>query len=354
MNLESKLLKTIHKANKKFPHLQVYVQSKALNHPLIYSPQGPNQPFHSASVGKLATAYVVVRLIERQLLSFDSPITTILEAKSLDNLFVFKGVDYRSKVTLSHLLGHTSGINDYFEGITNDKKSILDQVIQEPNHFFTPDELVRYTANHQQAVGKPEDKFLYSDTGYILLGLVVEKITKKPFFEVLKDEVFNPLGMKDTGLIGYDPIANQERLAPVIVNKQDIRLHKSLSIDFSGGGLFTTLEDLSKLVNGLTNRQFISQSSLDHMATFTHRFTAGMFYGLGLMELRFEKFFFLLKGLPRLYGHLGVLGVHAWTNPKTGDTIIINVSDMSKMVASFHLLISCVMAITQSTKGKHS
>jgi D-alanyl-D-alanine carboxypeptidase len=107
-----------------------------LNQPLIYSPKGPTQPFHSASVGKLATAYVVIRLIERQLLSFDTPITTILDAKTLDNLFVFRGVDYKSKVTMFHLLGHTSGINDYFEGITNDNKSFLDKVIHEPNHFL--------------------------------------------------------------------------------------------------------------------------------------------------------------------------------------------------------------------------
>lgn len=352
MNLESKLQNIIYKASKKFPHLQVYIKSNALNQPLIYSPKGPKQPFHSASVGKLATAYVVIRLIERQLISFDTPITTILDAKTLDNLFVYSGVDYKSKVTMFHLLGQTSGINDYFEGITNDKKSILDKVIEEPNHFFTPEELLRYTAMKQKAVCKPGDKFLYSDTGYILLGLIVEKITKKPFFEVLREEVFNPLGMKDTGLIGYDPIANQERLAPVIVKKQDIRLYKSLSIDFSGGGLFTTLEDLSKLVNGLTNRQFISQLSFEKMATFNHHFNAGMFYGLGLMELRFEKFFFLLKGLPRYYGHLGVLGVHAWVDPKTGDTIIINVSDMRKMVASFNLLISLAMAMKQSKIGE--
>ena len=153
-------------------------------------------------------------------------------------------------------------------------------------------------------------------------------------------------------MIGYDSIAKQDHLAPVIVKKKDIRLYKSLSIDFAGGGLITTLEDLSKLVNGLTNRQFISQSSFDKMATFEHHFNAGMFYGLGLMELRFEKFFFLLKGLPRYYGHLGVLGVHAWVDPKTGDTIIINVSDMNKMVASFNLLISLTIEIYKHQKEK--
>jgi len=352
MNIESKLQNIIHKASKKFPHLQVYIKSNALNQPLIYSPKGPKQPFHSASVGKLATAYIIIRLIEKNILSFDTRIDTILDSKRLYNLFVFQGIDYGSKVTVFHLLGHTSGINDYFEGITNDRKSILDIVMQQPDHLFTPEELVHYTATKQKAVGKPGDKFLYSDTGYILLGLIIEKIAKKQFFEVLREEVFNPLGMNDTGLIGYDSIAKQEHLAPVMVKKQDIRLYKSLSIDFSGGGLFTTLEDLSKLVNGLTNRQFISRPSFDKLATFKHHFNAGMFYGLGLMELRFEKFFFLLKGLPRFYGHLGVLGVHAWVDPNTGNTIIINVSDMSKMVSSFNLLISCVMAITQSQKVK--
>jgi D-alanyl-D-alanine carboxypeptidase len=352
MNLESRLATIIQKAIKKFPHLQVYIQSGALNNPFIYSPNGPKQAFHSASVGKLATAYVIIRLIEKNKLSFDTRIDTMLDAKLLNNLFVFKGIDYANEVTIFHLLEHTSGINDYFEGITIDKKSILEKVIGEPDHFFTPKELIQFTANNQKAVGKPGEKFLYSDTGYILLGLIIEKIKNKHFFEVLREEVFNPLGMKDTGLVGYDPIAKQDQLAPVMVKHHDIRLFKSLSIDFSGGGLFTTLEDLSKLVNGLTNRQFISQASFNKMATFNHHFKAGMFYGLGLMELRFEKFFFLLKGLPRFYGHLGVLGVHAWVDPKTGDTIIINVSDMRKMVASFNLLISLAMAMKQSKIGE--
>ena len=352
MDLERRLATIVEKATKKYPYLQVYIQSKTLNNPFIYSPKGPKQAFHSASVGKLATAYVLIRLIEKNTLSFNTRIDTILDAKLLNNLFVFKGIDYANEVTIFHLLEHTSGINDYFEGITLDKKSILEKVIGEPDHFFTPNELIQFTANNQRAVGKPGDKFLYSDTGYILLGLIIEKIENKHFFEVLKEEVFNPLGMKDTGLVGYDPIAKQDQLAPVMVKHRDIRLFKSLSIDFSGGGLFTTLEDLSKLVNGLTDRQFISQASFNKMATFHHHFKAGMYYGLGLMELRFEKFFFLLKGLPRFYGHLGVLGVHAWVDPKTGDTIIINVSDMRKMVASFNLLISLAMAMKQSKIGE--
>jgi D-alanyl-D-alanine carboxypeptidase len=342
IQLENKLKKIINKANKKFPFLQVYIESNQLKQPIIHSLHGVNQHFHSASVGKLATSSAILRLIQEGKLAFDSHIEPILDRKILNKLFVFDGIDYRSEVTVSHLLGHTSGVNDYFDGITNDKKSILDKVINEPNHFFTPEEMIEFTANNQKPVGKPGDKFLYSDTGYILLALIIEKTTSKPFNQILREKVFKPLEMNDTGLMFYDPIANQEKLAPVIVKKQDIRLSRSLSVDFSGGGLCTTLEDLSKLIRGFQNRDFITQETYLKISNFSHHFTSGMFYGLGLMELRFEKMFFLLKGLPKLQGHLGVLGVHAWINPFNRDIFVINISNMSQMVSSFNLLISLV------------
>jgi D-alanyl-D-alanine carboxypeptidase len=88
------------------------------------------------------------------------------------------------------------------------------------------------------------------------------------------------------------------------------------------------------------------------MSEFKHYFTSGMFYGLGLIELRFEKVFFLLKGLPKLEGNLGVLGVHAWINQQTKDIFIINVSNMKQMVSSFNLLISIVIEINKEYKQK--
>lgn len=348
MTLVNKLNKIVLKASKKFPHLQVYIDSNQLSQPFVYSPQGNHQAFHSASVGKLATTMATLRLIQKKKLAFDTRIDSILSDHLLDHLFVYQGVDYRQEVTVTHLLSHMSGINDYFEGLTKDNTSILDDVLKHPDHFFTPESLILYTSHQQNAVGKPGEKFLYSDTGFVLLAFILEAVTQKKFYQILQEEVFEPLSMQNTGLLFYDPNVKQDNLAPVIVRKIDIRLYKSLSIDYSGGGLVTTLEDLSKLVRGLFNREFITKQTYDHITQFEHHFTSGMFYGLGLMEIRFEKMFFLLKGLPRLQGHLGVLGVHAWIDPVTQDVYVMNVSNMNQMVKSFNILISCVMALKTS------
>jgi D-alanyl-D-alanine carboxypeptidase len=228
----------------------------------------------------------------------------------------------------------------------------LKQVIQWQDRFYKPTDLLDVTRNHQSPVASPNRKFFYSDTGYILLGLLVEHIRQKPFHIVLREGIFDRLGMKHTGLLFYDSSVSQNSLESVIVKKTDLRLAQSLSIDFSGGGLATTAGDLTLFLKALHQNTLISKTSYAKMATFEPYFRAGMFYGFGLMELRFEKLFFLLKGLPRLHGHLGVLGVHAWFNPATGDTFVINIGNMDRIAASFQLLIQLVMMLENARKSK--
>jgi D-alanyl-D-alanine carboxypeptidase len=202
------------------------------------------------------------------------------------------------------------------------------------------------------AIGAPGEKFSYSDTGYILLGLLAEKLYGQPFYQILNEQIFNPLKMLDTTFMFYDPRFKKEELGPVVVQKQDIRLFTSLSLDYSGGGLSTTAEDLTLFAKAMAANKLICADSYAKMSDIKHHFKVGMYYGLGLMEMRFEKFFFLLKGFPRLYGHLGVLGVHTWWNPKTGDTYVLNVGNMDQMVTSFKLLIQIVGLLEQSKKKK--
>jgi D-alanyl-D-alanine carboxypeptidase len=351
-NLNELLQQTCQKYAKKLHNLQVEIHHAKLERPLIFSSTKPGQKFHSASVGKIMTAVVIIRLIEDKKLAWDSKVSDILDADTLKGLFVFQGSDHVREVTVEQLLGHTSGINDYFEGITTQKKSFIDEAIQNRDKFYTPAEMLDYTRKHQTAVGKPGEKFLYSDSGYLLLGLIGEKLYGKPFYQILQETIFLPLGMADTGLMFYDSRVNPKELAPVIVKNIDMTLAESLSIDFSGGGLSTTTQDLSLFLRALYDHRLVSAASLERMSRFKYPFETGMFYGLGLMEVRFEKFFFLLKGLPRLSGHLGVLGVHAWFDSQTGDTYVINVGNMGKMVDSFRLLIEIAALLNRPERVK--
>jgi len=316
-------------------------------HSLSYSYSSiiPNQKFHSASVGKLMTATLVFRAVELGKLTLETPVHAVLKPHTLDGLFVVGGKDHQQEVTVLHLLSHTAGVNDYFESKAFDGSLFSNRVIREPDTFWKPEALLDYTRTRQKNLGRPGQRFFYSDTGYILLGLLIEEIFAGPFHEVLESVIFKPLGMADTSLCFYGQGFDRTQLAPLYINRTDVHLFTSLSCDFSGGGLSTTTGDLLKFLRGLFGLQLIGQGSLDAMSAFRNKYRQGLYYGAGMMQIRFEEFFFLLKSLPRLQGHLGVTGVHAWTDPLTKASFVLNVGNTQDMVMSFRLLIAIIQMV---------
>lgn len=340
--LTVKIEKTLKKVAKKAKTLQFAMNIPALGLNYCYSSTTSNQKFHSASAGKLMTTTVIFIAVEMEKLSLDTRIHTILKHGELDKLFIFEGRDYQDEITVKHLLNHTSGVNDYFEGKTFDGALFTDDVIKNPDHFWKPVDLIDYTKNHQSAIASPGQTFFYSDTGYILLGLIIEVVFGMPFHQVLETFLFKPAGIKDTTVCFYSEGFNQNALAPLYLNGVDVHLFKSLSCDFSGGGLSTTAQDLLKFLDYFQNGNFVSQQSIDQIAGFEHRYRQGLYYGMGMMQLRFGEFFFLLKKLPHLHGHLGVTGVHAWYDPVSKASFVMNVGNTEDMVMSFKLLIRIV------------
>lgn len=312
-----------------------------------FSSTVPNQRFHSASAGKLMTSTLIFMAIDQEKLTLDTPISDILGQELLNGLFVYEGSNYQDQVTVRHLLGHTSGVNDYYESESFDGSSFTTDMINNPDTMWTPLELIAYTRDNQKAVGKPGEKFLYSDTGYILLGLIIEEVYGMPYHEALQTYIFDPVDMKETHLTFYSEGFDQKALAPLYINGVDVHLFRSISADFSGGGLSITAEDLVKFLDALQSERLVSRKSLDLMASFDHKYITGIHYGLGMMQVRFEEFFFLLKDLPRLQGHLGVTGVHAWYDPKTQASFVLNVGNTKDVSDSFKLLIQIIQILYQ-------
>ena len=94
-------------------------------------------------------------------------------------------------------------MNDYFGSKTFDGSSFTEDMIRNPDTFWTPDMMLDFTRIRQKALSRPGEKFFYSDTGYILLGLVIEEVFKMPFYQALETYLFKPAGMKDTHLCFY-------------------------------------------------------------------------------------------------------------------------------------------------------
>lgn len=348
--ITNKIDKVLSKAAKKTKTLQFAMNIPKLNITHSYSSTTPTQRFHSASVGKLMTTVLTFKAIELGLIHLDTPIYTKLDNRLLEQLFVFQGQDYKKDVTVRHLLGHTSGVNDYFEGKTIDGTKFIQQVIEQPDNFWKPTDLLDFTRTKQKAVAAPGQKFHYSDTGYILLGLLVEEILGMTFQDALSHYIFQPANMLDTALCFYGDGFDTQQLAPLYLNGTDTRSFTSLSCDFSGGGLSTSTADLMKFLNELQSFQLISEASLNEMAQFNQSFRRGLGYGLGMMELRFNEFSFLLKNVPRLRGHLGVTGVHAWYDPISKSSYVMNVGNTKDMVLSFRIIITIAQLVSREMR----
>ncbi len=154
--------------------------------------------------------------------------------------------DYWQGITLHHLLTHTSGVSDWIPswGSEADKPTTgLERV-----------ELIKQKAPYF----KPGEQFRYSENGYIILGFVIEKVSGQAYDEFLKEYIFEPLGMDNSGYEGNSVAVGYKATgikAPI----------PDLLFRYSASGLYSSVEDLYLWDQALYGEQFISQEYLDMM-----------------------------------------------------------------------------------------
>lgn len=276
--------------------------------------------YHSASIGKTMCAAIYGMLVDEGKISNDDKISSWLDDDILKGLFVIDGIDYKDQVTVQQLLSHTSGIGDYFAGPVKKGKPLLEMITSNPDLSFTPEELIAFTRENQDAIGLPGQQFYYTDTGYILLGLMLEAIENKSYSNILEERIFNPLDMNDSYLMFYN-----DELADIIgiyINGIDYSDRNALSVDWAGGGVVTTMNDLLTFMRALENGTLLSDEVYSKMTDFNHRYEKGIYYGMGMMYFDFSELSFLLGSMSDVYGAVGATGTYALYD-KEEDTFFI-------------------------------
>jgi D-alanyl-D-alanine carboxypeptidase len=315
-----------------------------------YHKDDENHHFYIDSIGKMFTSVLILMTIERKKITIDDFIQPYFDDHFLDQLFVYDEIDYQEKVTFKHLLSHTSGIADYFEGSVTFGESFIDRVIKDREKIWTPYELIDFTRNHQKASARPGQNFYYSDTGYILLGLILERLYEKKFEDIVKTHIFEPLQMKQTYL--FNALNYDRKMLPIEINGHDLTNTKSLTCDWSGGCAVSTAHDLTLFMKALYDNKLLKKETFQSALINMNRFHLGLYYGKGFMETRFEKFFFTLKRfkLPKLIGHVGTMSSHVWLNPEDGTCIVIYFGSNRYLTKSFNVLIHILKQLKKINK----
>ena len=206
--------------------------------------------YRIGSVTKQFTSAAIMRLVEQGKVSLDDTLQ-----KFLPN-FPTQG----NRVTVRHLLNHTSGIKSY---------TSLGPKWQRVNRLdLAPDSLVALFANEPFDF-KPGDKWLYDNSGYFLLGMIIERVSGKPYGQYLKDELFTPLGLKSTIYCDQAPLikhhAQGYALRPdtTFINAEPL----SMTQPYAAGSLCSTVTDLAAWTLALSSGKVVSPASYKQMTT---------------------------------------------------------------------------------------
>jgi len=271
-----------------FPGRGEWVGTAGIGNPAMGKAPGIDDKVRIGSITKSFTATAVLQLVDEGLLSLDDPISTWVPE-----------VPGAGGITVRQLLNMTSGLFNY-----TDLPEFWEEFINDPLAVWTPWKLVDMAVAHPPLF-QPGTQFMYCNTNYILLGMIIEKVTGRTAAEVITSKIINRLGLENTSfpmtpdieepyVRGYMPAEGEENGSANLV---DFSLCSPTPY-WTAGGIIGTLGDLRLWGKAIATGELLSPEMHAEQLKFTDPNTKN--YGLGVMN----------GGL--LFGHSGeVLGYNS-------------------------------------------
>jgi D-alanyl-D-alanine carboxypeptidase len=230
-----------------------------------------------ASNTKMFTAAIVLQLVDEGLVELDQPIDTYLPG-----LVTGSGID-GTVITVRQLLQHTSGLPEYADQIAADAFGAQDT-------YISPRDMLD-VALERAAVFAPGEKWEYSNTNYLTLGLLIERVTDRPLYEQVDERIVEPLGLEHT----YMPVPGERELRGDhpegyhLDNDGELRTITEMDPAFgwAAGAIVASPSDLNLFMQALLDGELMSDDSLAQMKTTVpagDELWPEATYGLGLQS----------------------------------------------------------------------
>ena len=282
-------------------------------------------PFFIASIDKLYNATILMMLNETGQLNLDDPISTYLPSIVTRGLHQLNGVDYTDRITVRHLLSHTSGLADWLEDFPKSGISLINRVIDEGDMTITINDLVNFVRDQLKPHFPPQDltinrsKVRYSDTNYMFIIAIIEAVTGQPLHKVHEQMLYLPLDLRHTYFPGLSKPLDPTP-APMILRIKGCPLHIPLLMSSIRGIYSTVADTITFLRRFIRNEIFQNPVTFASMQAHWNRFglpfdraalrSPGwpIEYGLGIMRFRLPRIFTSMQTIPPVIGHTGSTG----------------------------------------------
>jgi CubicO group peptidase (beta-lactamase class C family) len=249
-------------------------------------PNNPETKFNLGSMNKMFTAVAIAQLAEQGKLSFDDKVGKFL----LD----YPNKDVASKVTIHHLLTHTSGLGSYWNAKFDARRATI-KTVADYLALFADEPLLF----------EPGARFEYSNSGYIVLGAIIEKVSGQSYYDYVREHIYTPAGMKNTDAyqiteatpnlaMGYTNLGPDDK--PASGPRRDNTGSRPNRGGPAGGG-YSTVEDLMRFATALRDHKLLNAKSTELITTGKVDMGRGGKYGYGFGEQQMNGY--------RIFGHNG-------------------------------------------------
>jgi D-alanyl-D-alanine carboxypeptidase len=313
------------------------------------APMTKDTPIYIASITKLYTATVIMRLYEKRVLSLDDPMSKYLPEELIQGIHVLKGKDYSREITVKQLLSHTSGIADYYSEKPKGGESLFDLFLENAERRWTVEETIERARKDLEPNFQPGTDASYSDTNFQLLGKIIEAVTGKPLHIVYEDFIFRPLDLKHTWLIGWSEpqLAPSGTPADVFYKDRNITKTRSNGAYWADGGIVSTAEEMIIFLKALNEGRIISGDTLKLMHQW-HKLQFPLQYGYGTMYFKLPRFLNKVTKATPLWGHSGSTGSFLYYSEDLNLYMAGTVDQVASKTKSFRLMLR-VMKGTQKS-----
>ncbi len=278
-----------------------------------------DQLFEIGSASKVLTGIAIFQLIEQGKLSLDTKLNTFYRDTEIKKLANIKDKNYWDSVTVGMLLRHRSGFVDYLNVYHDDMKTI--NLLGGKDKHYTFEQLIHMAVAHGDANFKPNEKFQYCNTGYIILGDIITKVSGMDWHDYIQKNVIDRAQMKHTYFSSRIPKQVREKMPRGYANGKLTFMPASLAD--SAGEVISNTKDLSKLIKAWgkgklyknpKTLKFQMSNGLQHESPSI----SNLLYGYAIMDV--EDF----------YGHGGqTFGFESYIayNPKKDEVYIVGTND---------------------------
>jgi CubicO group peptidase (beta-lactamase class C family) len=217
--------------------------------------------FQIGSITKSFTAIVILKLQEEGKLSVYDKL----------NKF-FPGFPKGDKITIQNLLTHTSGLHNYTDIIGEEDSAIVCYPVSR--------ERVLEVFENKGLLFKPGKKFEYSNSGYYLLGMIIEKVTGKQYETVVREMIFDPLLMNQSGFDYKKADEINKAQGYIILNSDSVRTNRTVdsTVYYSAGSMYSSVTDLYKWIRAIADHKLLNDGSRQQAFTpFKNKYGFGFF-----------------------------------------------------------------------------